>query len=145
LVLLPRICHYARFAFRHLAPEVKQEAIQSVVCGALAAYVRLVELGKADIAYAAPLAMYAIRQYHDGRRLGSRLNVLDVSSGYCQAKKGIVMERLDKFNREEEIWEEILIPDLHPRGTGGQPHRLPSLACHAEAARPQDRDEAGLG
>ena len=70
MALLPRICYYARFAFRGLDPEAKQEAIQSVVAGALNAYVRLVQLGKADIAYATPLAMYAIRQYCDGRRLG---------------------------------------------------------------------------
>ena len=111
MVLLPRICYYARFAFRGLDPESKQEAVQSVVCGAMAAYVRLVELGKADIAYAAPLAIYAIRQYRDGRRLGSRLNVLDISSTYCQARKGVVMERLDKYDAEEECWQEILIED----------------------------------
>ena len=59
LALLPRICYYARFAFRGLDPESKQEAVQSVVCGALAAYVRLVELGKTNIAYpsAAPPAI----------------------------------------------------------------------------------------
>ena len=111
LVLLPRICHYARFAFRGLDPESKQEAVQSVVAGALNAYVALVRRGKADVAYATPLAMYAIRQYRDGRRLGSRLNVRDVSSPYAQQAKGIVMERLDKYDRENEVWEEILIPD----------------------------------
>jgi len=111
MALLPRICHYARFAFRRLNPEAKQEAIQSVVAGALAAYVRLVQLGKANIAYATPLAMYAIRQYRDGRRLGSRLNVRDISSPYAQKMKNLVLQRLDKYDRTEEVWEEILIPD----------------------------------
>ena len=111
LALLPRICYYARFAFRGLDPESKQEAVQSVVAGAMNAYVALVQRGKADVAYATPLAMYAIRQYRDGRRLGSRLNVLDISSEYCQARKGVVMERLDKYDTEENCWQEILIPD----------------------------------
>ena len=109
--LLPRICQYARFAFRGLDPESKQEAIQSVVTGALNAYVRLVQLGKADIAYATPLAMYAIRQYRDGRRLGCRLNVRDISSLYAQKRKGIVLQRLDKFDTDEGVWKEILIAD----------------------------------
>ena len=111
LALLPRICHYARFAFRRLDPEAKQEAIQSVVAGALNAYVRLVQLGKADIAYATPLAMYAIRQYRDGRRLGCRLNARDISSPYAQKRKGIVLQRLDKFDTDEGVWKEILLED----------------------------------
>jgi hypothetical protein len=44
LALLPKICQYARFAFRGLDPEAKQEAVQCVVASALAAYVRLVQL-----------------------------------------------------------------------------------------------------
>jgi len=111
LAMLPRICHYARFAFRRLDPEAKQEAVQCVVASALAAYVRLVQLNKASIAYAAPLAMYAIRQYRDGRRLGSRLNVREVSSEYAHKAKGIRLQRLDKYDREEKCWQEILIPD----------------------------------
>ena len=111
LALLPQICHYARFAFRHLKFEAKQEAIQCVVASALAAYVRLLQRGKANVAYATPLAMYAIRQYRDGRRLGSRLNVRDISSAYAQKMKNLTLKRLDKFNSEENCWEEVLIED----------------------------------
>ena len=113
LALLPRICHYARFAFRHLDPESKQEAIQSVVAGALNGYVALVQRGKAGIAYATPLAMYAIRQYRDGRRLGSRMNVRDVSSPYAQQMKGIRLQRLDQYDAEEQAWKEILVEDRY--------------------------------
>lgn len=113
MALVPRICACARFAFRHLGPEAKQEAIQNVVAGALKAYVRLVELGKADIAYAAPLAMYAIRQHCDGRLLGSRLNVHDISSRYAQKMKGIQLERLDQYDFVEDKWKEIVIEDRH--------------------------------
>ena len=34
-------------------------------------------------------------------------------SKYCQARKGIVVERLDHFDREENAWAEILVEDRH--------------------------------
>ena len=55
--------------------------------------------------------MYAIRQYRDGRRLGCRLNVRDISSPYAQKRKGIVLQRLDKFDTDEGVWKEILLED----------------------------------
>ena len=113
LAMLPRINAYARFAFRHLDPEAKQEAVQSVVGGALAAYVRLVELGKADIAYPAPLAMYAVRQHRDGRRPGTKMNSCDVSSEYAQKAKAFRLGRLDHLDRDSVEWREVLIEDRH--------------------------------
>ena len=109
--MLPQIVAHARVCFRHLKPEARSEAIQEVVCNALKAFVRLVQLGKADIAYPSPLARYAVAQVRDGRKVGCKLNVLDISSTYCQAGKGVVMERLDKYDAEEECWQEILIED----------------------------------
>ena len=111
MALLPKICLCARFAFRGLDPEAKQEAIQNVVAGALNAYVRLVQLGKADIAYATPLAKYAIRQHNDGRRLGCRLNVRDVSSEYAQKMRSFCLQKLDHYDETEGVWKEILIED----------------------------------
>ena len=63
--------------------------------------------------YPTPLAQYAIRQYCDGRRVGSRLNIHDVSSSYCQRQKHVTLERLDKFDTGEEAWQEIVIEDKH--------------------------------
>jgi hypothetical protein len=111
MALLPRICHYARFAFRGLDPESREEALQCVVTSAMAAYVRLVQRGKADVAYAAPLALYAIKQYRDGRCLGSSLNIHDVSSRYAQKMKNFVLQRLDHYDPEQQTWKEILIED----------------------------------
>lgn len=111
MTLLPRIRACASFAFRRLDPEARQEAVQSVVASAMAAYVRLVQLGKADIAYAGPLAVFAIRQYRDGRRLGCRLNVRDVSSEYARWKKDIRLARLDRYDETEGCWREILVED----------------------------------
>ncbi len=46
-------------------------------------------------------------------RVGSRLNVRDVTSKYCQRHKGIVVERLDHFNDKSDKWQEMLIEDRH--------------------------------
>ena len=111
--MLPRIRVHARIAFRALDPEAKAEAIQDVTANAWKAFVALVKRGKAAVAYASPLAMYGIRQYRDHRRVGSHLNVKDVSSSYCQQRKGIHLARLDKFDSQENAWEEVLVEDRH--------------------------------
>ena len=72
---------------------------------------RLAELGKLDLAYATPLALFGIRQVKDGRMTGGHLNCRDVMSPYCRKLKGITVERLDKYDETEECWQEILIPD----------------------------------
>jgi hypothetical protein len=40
------------------------------------------------------------------------MNIKDVMSGYCQAKKGVLVERLDKVDADGE-WQEIVIEDRH--------------------------------
>ena len=94
--LLPGIRRCARHAFRNLRGDSQDEAIAEVTANALVAYARLIERGKADIAYATPLAMYAIKQVRTGRQTGGRLNVKDVSSVYCQTMKGVRLGRLDR-------------------------------------------------
>jgi hypothetical protein len=109
--LLPAIRQHARISFRHLDPEGREEAVQEVVCNACCAVVRLAELGKLDLAYAGPLAGYGVAQVRDGRKVGCRLNICDVSSQYCQRRKNVVVERLDKFDEEENQWQEAVVVD----------------------------------
>ena len=111
LRMLPAIRQHARIAFRHLGPEAREEAVQAVVCNACAAIARLAELGKLDLAYATVLARYGVSQVRDGRMTGGHLNCRDVMSRYCQARKGLTVERLDHYDHNEECWLEILIPD----------------------------------
>ena len=113
LALLPQIVTHAKYAFRHLNPELRAEMVQEVVCNAMQAFVRLAKLGKTDLAYATPLAIYGCRQARDGRKVGGHLNCLDVSSSYCQRLKVIVVDRLDQFDQEENAWQEVLIEDKH--------------------------------
>ena len=59
------------------------------------------------------LARFGVAQTRDGRKVGGHLNVRDVSSPYCQREKGITVDRLDKFDRREEAWLEVLLEDRH--------------------------------
>jgi hypothetical protein len=111
LAMLPAIVAHARLAFRRLDPEARQDAIQEVVANAYRAYARLVHLKKAEIAYPTVLARYAVAQYHDGRRVGNRLNVQDVLSPYAQRRKGFTVQRLDRRDPESGGWMEAVVED----------------------------------
>jgi len=111
LAMLPQITAYAKFAFRHLKPEARAEAVQEVVCNALKAFARLVQLHKTDVAYPTVLARYGVRQARDGRKVGNSLNVHDVLSPYCQDRKGVTVERLDRFYEQDGCWEEAVVID----------------------------------
>ena len=58
--MIPTIENHAKIAFRHLDPEAREEAVQETLCNACQAYVRLVELGKTDVAYASVLPQLAL-------------------------------------------------------------------------------------
>ena len=98
-------------SFRHLKPDAREECVQEVVCNALRAYVRLVQLDKVDLAYPTVLARYGVAQVRDGRKVGGHLNVHDVSSQYAQQQKGFHVERLDQYDRNEDAWLEVFIED----------------------------------
>jgi hypothetical protein len=111
LAMLPAIVTHAKIAFRHLHGEARQDAIKETIANALVAFVRLVQLKKADLAYATPLARYAVAQINDGRKVGGHLNIKDVMSPYCQRRKKITLERLDHFDEEENAWCEAVVVD----------------------------------
>jgi hypothetical protein len=111
LRLLPAIRQHARISFRHLDPESRAEAIQAVICNACAATARLAALGKLDLAYAGPLARFGTAQVKTGRMTGGHLNCKDVLSRYCQQRKKINVERLDRFDEEENAWAEAVVED----------------------------------
>ena len=72
LRMLSTIKRRARFAFKGLDPEARADAVEEVVAHAFCTFARLVELDKADLAYATPLSDYGIRQFRSGRQLGSK-------------------------------------------------------------------------
>jgi len=111
LALLPQIQEQARFAFRGEGGERREELIAETIANCWVAFVRLAERGLIDAIYATPLTQYAIKQVRDGRRVGCRLNVRDVSSEYAQQTKRFAVERLDRYDAEEGEWREVLIED----------------------------------
>jgi hypothetical protein len=113
LAMLPRIRKQAAFYLRHLPRKERAEAIQEVVASAYVSYARLIERGKADLAFAGPLARYGARQYLGGRRVGTRMNCHDITSAYCQRRKGIMVEQLDRFDDPTSEWEQLVVEDKH--------------------------------
>jgi hypothetical protein len=111
LGLLPQIREQARFAFRAEEKERRQELITEVIANCWAAFVRLVERGLVDVIYPSPLARFAIKQVREGRRVGAKLSVRDVSSEYAQRRKRITVGRLDRYDDANGCWREVLIED----------------------------------
>ena len=109
--MLPSIKRYARIAFRHLNPEEKEERVQNVLANTWEALVRLARRGKLDQAFPSILAKFACKQSRDHRITGGHLNVKDILSKYCQDRKDVVVERLDRFNDEDGCWEEAVVQD----------------------------------
>ena len=110
LEMLPRIRSLAGRAFGWLESEMKDELIQEVTANAFCAFVGLVRRGKSEIAYATPLTNYAIRQVMAGRRVGTTLNVNDVTSPYAQAACRLVVGRLDRFDNDNGTWQSGCLP-----------------------------------
>lgn len=148
LRLFPGILQHARAEFCSLSAEARDEAVQEVICNAMMAYVRLVELRKEDVAYAAPLARYAVAQYRSGRRVSTRLNVRDVTSFYCQRRKGVVVERLDRWDDDNDCWREVLVEDRNctpASRPGGQSDRFRPLAPIALTSSSHGCQDSGIG
>jgi DNA-directed RNA polymerase specialized sigma24 family protein len=108
LELLPKIRRQANIAFRNALPDAREELIAEVVANAYSSYCRLVELGKEDVAFATPLACFAIRRVRSCRFLGGRLKDRDVMSGRV---RGSGVGRLDCFDSKDGTWQEIVVED----------------------------------
>ena len=113
LQLLPRIRAQAESRFRHLAPEAREDATAEVIASALVSYARLVAVGQEDRAYATTMVRYAVAQFRAGRRVGSRMNVCDLTSDLCRQRKGVSLERLDCFDKRSGDWQELVVEDRH--------------------------------
>ena len=111
LPLLPRIREHANFAFRTQPPEYREELVAEVVANAFVAFKRLVKRGLSHVAFATPLAKFAIRKVRAGYRVGTKLNVRDVTSEYAQQRKGFTVGRLDRFDARKGEWREVVVED----------------------------------
>ena len=109
--MLPTIERYARHAFRRIREEQREELVAEVVANAFVAFCRLVERNKGDLAYPTVLARFAVKQVCSGRKVGTKLNVLDVSSLYAQRQKGIRVQSLQDAQQDNGSWQDVLVED----------------------------------
>src|SRR5436190_12271541 len=112
LEMLPTIRRAASYAFRHLRRAVREDLLAEVIANAFAAFRRLVERGKAALAFPTVLAEFAIRQVREGRRVGSKRNVRDVLSPYAQHRKGFSVQPLPESAAQSE-WQDLVVEDRH--------------------------------
>ena len=111
LKMLPTITRVARQAFSNLDPEAKEEAVAEVIAAAFILFVGLARDGRESLAYPTVLAMYGVRRVRVGRQAATPQNVRDVSSLYCQLNKGFSLQRLDRYDRDESAWLEVVVED----------------------------------
>ncbi|HEV2969323.1 MAG TPA: hypothetical protein VGY55_04975 [Pirellulales bacterium] len=128
LKMMPAIRRQAQISFRKAPPELRGELVAEVVANCLAAYARLLELGKQHVAFPSALGRYAVAQVRAGRRVGNRLRVREVLSNYAQHRKGFSVERLDYFDEEENCWREIIVEDKRATPAEVAAFRLDFLA-----------------
>jgi hypothetical protein len=111
LEMLPRIEQHARVSSLGLDPEARDEFIQAVICASVLAYEQLRKTGKSHLAFAGALARYGVAHVRAGRSVGTPLNSYDVLSVYAQQMRRIDVERLDRFDAEEDAWQEVAVED----------------------------------
>jgi hypothetical protein len=109
--MLAMITKTARVAFRDLDAEAKEEAVAEVVAAAFIMFVGLVERGREALAYGSVLANFGVKRVKIGRKAATPMNVRDISSEYSQLAKGLSLQRLDRFDTEENAWREVVVED----------------------------------
>jgi hypothetical protein len=110
IAILPQVRRHLRFAFRKMPPDERAEATAEAIADVAAAYARLHQRGKANLAFATTLADFAIRHYYAGRRVGNQLNINDATSPYAQRQRGFRVKSLDQRD-PSGAWKEIVVED----------------------------------
>ncbi len=105
--MLPLIVRHAKRVFDNRRADVREELIAEAVAHAYGAFAALVHRGKAELAYATPLARFAVLQVLSGRRLGSQLNSLDLHA--ARDRGAVFVEQL--VTNDHGQWRETLVED----------------------------------
>ena len=112
LQLLPDIRGQARMRLRSLAPRPARRRSTKFWRGARGLRpARGTWQGRFGVCHAAGAVL--ARLILAGKRVGMRTNVHDVLSPYCQQRKQLTIERLDRCDRASGEWEEIAVADRH--------------------------------
>lgn len=109
--ILPTILSQAQYAFRHLAGEARDEAIQETVCCACVAYAQLFRRGRAEAVKPCSLAHFAILRCRGGREIAQRRNGQDALSTYARRRHVVRVQSLPTRNSQVGCWSEVLVED----------------------------------
>lgn len=101
---LPMIQKQIRFAFRQLAADSQEEAIQEALANCCVRYQQLHQQGRSAAASPTSLAQFAIRQVRCGRTVATRLNSREPLSRYAQQRNSITVERLEPAAADSDEW-----------------------------------------
>jgi hypothetical protein len=104
-------------------------------------FANLVERGREALAYASVLAMYGVKRVKVGRKAATSANVRDIGSKYCQLAKGLTLDRLDRYDKEERTWQQVLVEDRHAGPAEVAAARI-DVANWFEKLMPRDREIA---
>ena len=109
LQMLPQIRRYARYAFRRLAAEERQEAIAEVIAACTVAVARLAQRDRLSLAHPTPLTWFAVKRYFSGRRVGNKIASRDVYSQQARDKGGYELRHIGTpHERQAGDWREQL-------------------------------------
>ena len=109
LAILPAIERQATFALRHLSGEALEDAVAEVVANCTCAFRRLHEKGRLHVAFASALVRFAVAQFHDGRRVGSRQNSHDVYDLLARREGRYRLCSLNAAHQHGAVWAEAVI------------------------------------
>ena len=111
LSMLPVVRRQAWRASRQMPYARRHDFVAEVVANVAVAVAQLANRGELDRAFPSSLVCYAVRQVRSGRRVGGKLNVLDVTSAYCGLKKGVRIVRFDDLAHTSIEWKDSLLED----------------------------------
>ncbi len=107
---IPAIKRHARVAFGNLRPQERTEAVAEVVANAFAAFRRLAERGKLDVAYPSPLkrrfAVAQVRAWSGGSATSSRHTTCSPLL-LQREQQGFMIESLETM--DPDVWCEALV------------------------------------
>lgn len=109
VAMLPTIIRYAKTCFRDLDPDTREDLVQECIANCVVAFARLVERGKQSIAYPTVLAMYAVKQIKDGRRVGKSVASRDVYDEHGRIKHGHQLQHIGTPRDQRGGWREQLV------------------------------------
>lgn len=109
LAVLPAVVRRAKFRFRHLRAERRQEAIQETIARACVSYQRLVSQGNLEALRASTLAEFSVRRVRGGRLVGGRKNSRDVLGRLASQKYGFEVQSLASWCDDQSEWQATLI------------------------------------